>query len=73
MRSHDYFTPETVQDIAGGIAPLGPIRSFELKDSGTRGGMDYRVYDINLTNRQLSLVTRTLPDGKLEQYMISAR
>ena len=68
-----YFTLQTVQDIAGSIAPLGPIQSFELKQSGTRGGMDYRTYEIKLAKRQLSLVTRSLPDGKLEQYMISAK
>lgn len=71
--ANDYFTPETVQDMAGSIAALGPIQSFDLKQSGIRGGMDYRIYDIKLATRQLSLVTRSLPDGKLEQYMISAK
>jgi CubicO group peptidase (beta-lactamase class C family) len=69
----EYFTPETVHDIARGIAPLGPIRSFELVSTGTRGGMDFRIYRIKLAKRELGLVTRSLPDGKLEQYMISAK
>ena len=69
----EYFTPETVQDICRGIAPLGPVKSFELVASGTRGGMDFRVYEIKLAKRELELVTRSLPDGKLEQYMISAK
>jgi D-alanyl-D-alanine carboxypeptidase len=68
-----YFTSQTVQDIAGSIAPLGPIQSFELKQSGIRGGMDFRTYEIKLAKGQLSLITRSLPDGKLEQYMISAK
>ena len=68
-----YFTPETVQDITRGIAPLGPIKSFELVASGTRGGMDYRVYDITLAKRDLELITRSLPDGKIEQYMVAAK
>lgn len=69
----DYFTPATVQDIARGIAPLGAVESFELTRSGTRGGMDFRVYEIKLAKRELELVTRSLPDGKLEQYAISAK
>ena len=62
-----------VRDIARGIAPLGPVKSFELVSAGTRGGMDVRVYRIKLAKRELGLVTRSLPDGKLEQYMILAR
>jgi hypothetical protein len=71
--ANDYFTPETVHDIALGIAPLGPIKTFKLVSTGTRGGMDVRVYEIKLTKRELELVTRSLPDGKVEQYLISAK
>ena len=71
--ANDYFTPETVQDIARGIAPLGPVKSFELVATGSRGGMDLRVCEIKLAKRELELITRSLPDGKLEQYMISAK
>jgi len=69
----DYFTPETVRDIAEGIAPLGPVESFRLTRTGTRGGMDFRIYEIKLAKRELELVTRSLPDGKVEQYLISAK
>lgn len=68
-----YFTPKVVEDIARGIAPLGEVQSFKLLRTGTRGGMDYRVYEIKLTKRELELVTRSLPDGKVEQYMLSAK
>jgi len=68
-----YFTPENVADVARGIAPLGPVKSFKLVANGTRGGMDFRVYEISLAKRQLELVTRSLPNGKLEQYMIAAK
>jgi D-alanyl-D-alanine carboxypeptidase len=68
-----YFTPDVLQDITAGIAPLGPVKSFELVRTGTRGGMDYRLYEIKLTKRSLKLVTRSLPDGKIEQYLVSAK
>jgi hypothetical protein len=35
--------------------------------------MDFRVYEIKLASRDLILVTRSFPDGKLEQYMISPK
>jgi hypothetical protein len=62
-----------MHDIAQGIAPLGPVKSFELIETGTRGGMDFRIYEVKLAKRNLELVTRSLPDGKVEQYMISAK
>jgi CubicO group peptidase (beta-lactamase class C family) len=68
-----YFTPETVEEIAHSIAPLGAVESFKLTSTGTRGGMDERIYDISLAKRELHLVTRSVPDGKLEQYMILAK
>ena len=71
--ANEYFTSQTVHDIAHGIAPLGPVKSFELVSTGTRGGMDFRIYNIKLAKRELELVTRSLPDGKLEQFMISAK
>jgi D-alanyl-D-alanine carboxypeptidase len=71
--ANEYFSPGTVRDIARGIGPLGPVKSFRLLRSGTRGGMDFRVYEIKLAKRELELLTRSLPDGKVEQYMISAK
>jgi CubicO group peptidase (beta-lactamase class C family) len=68
-----YFTPATVQDIAHGLAPLGPVKSFRLVSVGTRGGLDARYYQISLARRDLALVTRAQPDGKLEQYVIVAK
>lgn len=59
--------------IAVGIAPLGPVKSFKLVSTGTREGMDFRVYEIKLAERELELVTRSLPDGKVEQSLMSAK
>jgi CubicO group peptidase (beta-lactamase class C family) len=68
-----YFTTETVGEIAHSIAPLGAVKSFKLTETGTGGGMDFRVYEISLAKRELELVTRSLPNGKIEQYMIMAK
>jgi len=68
-----YFTPSTVQDIAHGLAPLGAVKAFKLVSVSTRGGLDARYYQISLAKRDLALITRAQPDGKLEQYVIVAK
>jgi len=35
--------------------------------------MNFRVCEIKLAKRELELITRSLPDGRLEQYTISAK
>ena len=73
QNASDYFTPATVEEIAHSIAPLGPVKSFKLTAKGTRGGFDQRAYEIKLGKRELSLVTRSQPDGKIEQYLLWAK
>jgi CubicO group peptidase (beta-lactamase class C family) len=68
--ANDYFTAEVIRDIAGSTASLGDVKSFKLVHVGTRGGMDERAYEIALSKGELDLVTRSLPDGKLEQFAI---
>ncbi|HKD46083.1 MAG TPA: serine hydrolase domain-containing protein [Rhizomicrobium sp.] len=64
-----YFTDAAVREIAASLAPLGAVKTFKLVNSGTRGGMDFHVYDVALEKGRLELVTRALPNGKLEQFM----
>jgi CubicO group peptidase (beta-lactamase class C family) len=68
--ANDYFTADVIRDIASSSASLGEVKSFKLIQAGTRGGMDFRAYEITLGKGELALVTRSLPDGKLEQFMI---
>jgi hypothetical protein len=32
--------------------------------------MDFRVYNVELEKSKFQLITRALPDGKLEQFML---
>lgn len=68
----DYFTPEALADFATGLKPLGQPTEFNLVRQSIRGGMTTRVYDIKFTRKTLRLVLREMPDGKIEQYQISA-
>jgi hypothetical protein len=67
----DYFTPEALADFKFSLAPLGEPLSFHQKNTGLRGGMTFRAFEIVYPGKSLSLTTYTYPDGKLEQYLIA--
>jgi hypothetical protein len=65
-----WFKPQTLRDFAASLMALGPLRSLKLSSQQTRGGMDYREYSAEFDTRKLTLTTRSLPDGRLEQFML---
>lgn len=65
-----YFTDAVLQEFAASLTVQGAVKSFKALRSGTRGGMDFRVYDVEMEKAKFQLVTRALPDGKLEQFML---
>ncbi len=66
-----YFTAEVLSDYAKTLAPLGPPTEFVAGGEGPRGGMIIRSYRIRAGGVLLELTTMTLPDGKIDQYIIS--
>ncbi|MGH8211853.1 MAG: serine hydrolase domain-containing protein [Rhodanobacteraceae bacterium] len=69
---NSYFDATALKDYRQSLAPLGTPKSFEQKAWRQRGGMTMRRYEIDVRKRKLALVTYTMPDGKLEQYIVSA-
>ncbi len=69
---NSYFDDTARKDYRQSLAPLGTPSSFEQKAWRQRGGMTMRRYEIDFPKRKLELVTYTMPDGKLEQYIVSA-
>jgi D-alanyl-D-alanine carboxypeptidase len=67
---NDYYTTKTVADTARALQRLGPLKTFELTSSGTRGGMDERNYNVELAKKSFDLTSRQWPDGKFEQFML---
>jgi CubicO group peptidase (beta-lactamase class C family) len=65
-----WFSPQTLRDFAASLTALGPLRSIKLDSRQMRGGMDYREYSVEFDTRKLTLTTRSLPDGRLEQFML---
>lgn len=66
-----YFDDAARKDIQQGLAPLGRPRSFIQTRKIMRGGMIGRRFLVTFKKRQVTISTYEMPDGKLEQYMVS--
>ncbi len=67
-----YFTDQALQDFASSLGPLGTPEEFLQTRQALRGGMTLRVYRIKFPQKTLRAWTYEMPDGKLEQYQVSA-
>jgi CubicO group peptidase (beta-lactamase class C family) len=66
-----YFTEQALKDFHSSLAPLGAPASFRQTSQLLRGGMVFRRFEIVCGSRTLSLTTFTMPDGRLEQYLVA--
>ena len=70
--ANSYFDKQSLHDLASSLASLGAPTEFELVSEGLRGGMTSRRYRAKFQKKTLEISTYTMPDGKLEQYIVSA-
>ncbi len=68
----DYFTPEAVSDFAMSLKSLGTPTSFKQTVEEKRGGMTFRVFDVEFPAKKVQVTVYEMPDGKLEQYLVGA-
>lgn len=67
-----YFSDQALKDFAASLAPLGVPREFTQQSQSLRGGMTLRNFRAKFAQKTLRIWTFTMPDGKLEQYMVAA-
>jgi CubicO group peptidase (beta-lactamase class C family) len=67
----DYFTTTTVKDFGDSLGPLGTPYLFQRRTERDRGGMKFRSYRIAFDTKTVTLTVYVLPDGKLEQFLVS--
>jgi CubicO group peptidase (beta-lactamase class C family) len=65
-----YFTQEVLSDYSASLGPLGTPTEFTAAGESLRGGMTIRSYRIRAGGVLMALTTMTLPDGKIDQYII---
>ena len=67
-----YFGAQALADFAASLKPLGTPKTLTQTAQSLRGGMTLRRFKIAFEKRTLELTTFTLPDGRLEQFMVAA-
>lgn len=67
-----YFDKTARWDYESSLAPLGPPATFKQLGQELRGGMTFREFAVTFAHspQQVRVTTYTMPDGKLEQYMV---
>jgi CubicO group peptidase (beta-lactamase class C family) len=65
-----YFSQEVLSDYAASLAPLGSPTEFAANGESQRGGMTIRSYRIRAGGVTMGLTIMTLPDGRIDQYII---
>ena len=71
QNANDYFTAQVIADYASSLGPLGAPTEFTAQGSSLRGGMTIRSYRIRAGGVVMDLTTMTLPDGKIDQYIVA--
>ncbi|HEX7370931.1 MAG TPA: serine hydrolase domain-containing protein [Rhodanobacteraceae bacterium] len=67
-----YFDATALHDYQASLAPLGKPQSFTIRRAAKRGGMQMRSYTVTYPKTKLAITTYTLPNGKLEQYIVAS-
>lgn len=67
-----YFDAVALGDFASSLKPLGETATFHQVADELRGGMTFRVFAVTFKNspQRVRVTTYTMPDGKLEQYLV---
>jgi D-alanyl-D-alanine carboxypeptidase len=68
-----YFSEQALQDFASNLGPLGSAEEFVQVRQALRGGMKLRSYSVKFPKQTLRVWTFEMPDGKLEQFQVSAQ
>jgi CubicO group peptidase (beta-lactamase class C family) len=68
-----YFSAQAIADFRSSLGALGKPVDFSLKQSGLRGGLVTRVYEVTFSHKKLDVVVRATPAGLIEQYTVSAK
>ena len=65
-----YFSEQAVADFATSLKPLGPVVEVKQTREALRGGMTFRVFAVSFREKKVNVTTYTMPDGKLEQFLV---
>jgi D-alanyl-D-alanine carboxypeptidase len=65
-----YFSDAAVGDFATSLKPLGPVVEVTQTREALRGGMTFRMFAVSFRDKNVNVTTYSMPDGKLEQFLV---
>jgi len=68
-----YFSEQALKDFASSLGPLGSPTEFTQTYKQDRGGMMFRLFEVHFPQKTVEVWERIMPDGKIEQYQVSAK
>ena len=66
-----YFSPQALKDFQSSLGPLGEPTSVTQEGQSLRGGMTFRSFRAAYSKETFRITTFTMPDGKLEQFLVA--
>jgi CubicO group peptidase (beta-lactamase class C family) len=67
-----YFSTIALADFKASLAPCGVVKEVTQTSQSLRGGMTYRAFHIRCGTSSYSVSSFLMPDGKWEQYIVTA-
>ena len=68
-----YFSAQAVDDFSSSLKPLGPVVEVRQTREALRGGMTFRAFAVSFREKRVAVTTYSMPDGKLEQFLVEAQ
>jgi len=66
-----WFTDVAIRDFQSSLASCGTVTDIRQTSTSLRGGMTYRGYAVRCGPKSYGVSTFIMPDGKLEQYIVT--
>jgi hypothetical protein len=66
-----YFSATALKDFAASIGACGTVSNVQQVSYSLRGGMTYRGYRVRCGTHDYGVSTFVMPDGKIEQYIVT--
>jgi D-alanyl-D-alanine carboxypeptidase len=70
---NSYFSEQALKDFDNSLGPLGSPTEFTQTYKQDRGGMTFRLFEVQFPKKTVEVWERIMPDGKIEQYQVSSK
>lgn len=71
--ANKFFSDAALSDYRNSLGPLGAPKSFTAGGKSLRGGMIFRSFNVQFSQKSFVVTIYEQPDGKLEQYLVVPR